>query len=275
MLNCVFEKYSGLGITAGAHRLWAHRSYKAGLPLRIFLMLCNCMANQGSIYHWSRDHRAHHKHSETDGDPHNATRGLFFAHVGWLLVKKHPAVVVAGKQLDHQDLAEDPVVVFQRKCDPWIELFMCFVFPGLVCTLWGDNFWNGYWVAGALRYCWVLHVTWCVNSLAHFFGEHPYDRDMWPAENPLVAFLAIGEGWHNWHHKYPYDYATSEFGVFKQYNPTKLFIDTCLALGLAWEPKRATSVWNQQKLRMEAERKAAAPAAAAAKMSAAADKKRM
>lgn len=55
---------SGNGITGGVHRLWAHRSYKASFPLRVFLMLSNSMANQGSIWHWSRDHRVHHKHSE-------------------------------------------------------------------------------------------------------------------------------------------------------------------------------------------------------------------
>lgn len=53
-----------LGITAGSHRLWSHRSYKATLPVRIFLMLATSIANQGSIWHWSRDHRVHHKHSE-------------------------------------------------------------------------------------------------------------------------------------------------------------------------------------------------------------------
>lgn len=55
---------SGLGITGGVHRLWAHRSYKASFPLRVFLMLANSIANQGSIWHWSRDHRVHHKYSE-------------------------------------------------------------------------------------------------------------------------------------------------------------------------------------------------------------------
>lgn len=227
--------------------MWAHRSYNASLPLRVVLMLVNSMANQGSIYHWSRDHRVHHKHSETDADPHNATRGFFFAHMGWLLVKKHPDVVAAGKQLDFSDLEADPVVMFQKKLDPWFALFMCFVFPGLVCTLWGDSFWHGYWVAGALRYCWVLHCTWLVNSAAHFQGDHPYDPDMYPAENPLVAIAAIGEGWHNWHHKYPFDYAASEFGVSKQYNPTKMFIDTMCALGLASDRKRATGAWNKLK----------------------------
>ena len=97
--------------------------------------------------------------------------------------------------------------VFQKNLDPWFALFMCFVFPGLVCMLWGDNFWNGYWVAGGLRYILVLHCTWCVNSAAHLFGDHPYDPASWPAENPLVSLGALGEGWHNWHHKYPFDYA--------------------------------------------------------------------
>lgn len=63
-----------LGITAGAHRLWAHRSYKAKLPLRILLTIFNTMAFQDCVIHWARDHRVHHKYSETDADPHNATR---------------------------------------------------------------------------------------------------------------------------------------------------------------------------------------------------------
>ena len=107
--------------------------------------------------------------------------------MGWLLVKKHPDVIEAGNKLDYDDLLSDWTVMFQKRLDPWFALFMCFVFPGLVCTLWGDSFWNGYWVAGALRYIYVLHVTWCVNSAAHLYGDHPYDVNLWPAENPLVS----------------------------------------------------------------------------------------
>lgn len=60
---------------------------------------------------------------------------------------------------------------------------------------------------------------------------------------------ALGEGWHNWHHKYPFDYAASEFGIDKQFNPTKLFIDVCVSLGLASECKRATGAWSKLKVR--------------------------
>ena len=63
---------AGVGITAGAHRLWSHRTYKARLPLRLLLVAANSMAGENSIYTWARDHRTHHKFSETDADPHNA-----------------------------------------------------------------------------------------------------------------------------------------------------------------------------------------------------------
>ncbi|KAL6426387.1 hypothetical protein ACFW04_009107 [Cataglyphis niger] len=106
---------SGFGITAGAHRLWAHRSYKAKWPLQLLLMILNTIAFQDSAIDWARDHRVHHKYSETDADPHNAKRGFFFSHVGWLLCRKHPEVKEKGKGIDLSDLESDPILAFQRK----------------------------------------------------------------------------------------------------------------------------------------------------------------
>lgn len=241
---------SGFGITVGVHRLWSHRSYEAHALLRFVLMMCNSVANQGSIYHWARDHRVHHKFSETKADPHDATRGFFYAHVGWLLVKKDPEVVKAGREMDFSDLLADPFVAFQKRLDPWFTLYMCFVMPAQVASYcWGEEFWNAFFVAGALRYCIVLHFTWCVNSAAHLYGDHPYDVMSYPAENPFVSWCAVGEGWHNWHHKYPFDYAASEFGISSQFNPSKLFIDVCAYLGLVWGRKRGTAAWQMGRAR--------------------------
>jgi stearoyl-CoA desaturase (delta-9 desaturase) len=251
---------SGLGITAGVHRLWSHRSYEANFIVRFFLMLMNSIANQGSIYHWSRDHRVHHKFSETAADPHNATRGFFFAHVGWLFVKKDEAVIKAGRDLNFDDLTADPIVMFQKKLDPWFSLYMCYVMPAQAAQFfWGEDFWTAFFVAGALRYCVVLHFTWLVNSAAHLYGDHPYDPMSYPAENPIVSLCAVGEGWHNWHHKYPYDYAASEFGVTSQFNPTKLFIDVCASLGMVWGRKRATKAWAMGLARRQRDEKAGIP----------------
>jgi stearoyl-CoA desaturase (delta-9 desaturase) len=239
---------TGLGITMGAHRLWSHRSFKAHGIVRFFLMLCNSLANQGTIFHWTRDHRVHHKYSDTIADPHNSGRGFFFAHIGWLMVKKDPKVLEAGNKLNFDDLWADWTVVLQEKLNPWGQLFMCFVAPMLagmyVC---GESWYNALFVLGFLRYVLVLHATWLVNSAAHFYGYTPYDETIPPRENWFVSLGAIGEGWHNWHHKFPYDYATSEFGVTQQFNPTKLTIDIFAALGLVTERKRATGVWDKMK----------------------------
>lgn len=256
MFAFILWPISGFGITVGVHRLWSHRSYEACFAVRFVLMLCNSIANQGSIYHWARDHRVHHKYSETDADPHNATRGFFFAHMGWLFVKKHPDIVKAGRELDFSDLDEDVTVQFQKKLDPWFALYMCYVMPAQVAQhFWGEQFWTGFFVAGALRYCIVLHFTWLVNSAAHLYGDHPYDPLSYPAENPFVSWCSVGEGWHNWHHKYPFDYAASEYGVSSQFNPSKLIIDLLAVLGLVWGRKRGTAAWAMGKKRRDEDKR--------------------
>jgi len=239
---------SGFGITGGAHRLWSHRSYTAALSYRWVVMIFNSIANQGTIWHWARDHRVHHFHSETVADPHDAIRGFTFAHIGWLYLKKDKRVAEAGSKVNMDDLRADSAVMLQKNLDPWWNIFWCFVFPGLVSSYgWGESAMNGFFVAGCVRYVWVLHMTWLVNSAAHLWGERPYDPMSNPSENPLVSIASLGEGWHNWHHKYPFDYAASELGVLRQYNPTKLTIDICAALGLVMERKRATAMWAREK----------------------------
>jgi len=73
------------------------------------------MSSQNSVLIWARDHRQHHKYSDTDADPHNSTRGFFFSHCGWLLMRKHPDVIAKGKTIDISDLEADPIVMFYSK----------------------------------------------------------------------------------------------------------------------------------------------------------------
>jgi len=236
--------FSGYGVTVGAHRLWAHRSYEAHFIFRLVLLFANSICYQGSIYSWAINHRLHHAYAETNVDPHNSSRGFFYSHIGWLLLKKHPDRLHAEQKIDATDLWEDPLVRFQHRCDPWYAFYMIWIFPAQVAYYgWNENYWNGMLVAGALRYCVVLHITFLVNSAAHMWGDRPYDALNVAADNPIVNALTGGEGWHNWHHKYPFDYATSEFGVTVQFNPSKLVIDTAALLGLAWGRKRATAAW--------------------------------
>lgn len=251
MLGVLFWYLSGLGITAGSHRLWAHRSYKAKLPLKVFLMLCNSMALQGPIFEWSRDHRTHHKASETEADPHNAKRGFWFAHIGWVVLRKNPKVFEKGKTINCDDMKEDGVVMWQNRNYRLTIISMCYVVPAL-CGHYLGSAWQGFWIAGVFRHVWVLHMTWFVNSAAHLWGDRPYDTRINPAENFWVAVGAIGEGWHNFHHKYPNDYAAGEYGIFSgQWNPTKLFIDLMALCGLAWDLKKSTTASKARILNAE------------------------
>ncbi|XP_002739828.1 stearoyl-CoA desaturase 5-like [Saccoglossus kowalevskii] len=240
LFGIVLMRLGGLGITAGAHRLWAHRSYKARFPLRVFLALIQTLAFQNDIFEWSRDHRVHHKYSETDADPHNAKRGFFFAHVGWLLSRKHPDVIRKGRSIDLSDLHADPVVRFQRRVYKPAVLLLCFIIPTLLPTYWDESVWNSFYICALLRYTLSLHATWCVNSVAHMFGNKPYDRYINPTENMMVVLGALGEGFHNFHHTFPSDYAAAEFGI-QRCNTTKMLIDIWCFLGLAYD-RKSTSI---------------------------------
>ena len=89
----------------GYHRLWSHRTYRAALPIRIILAFLGTMAFQGSIKWWVLRHRLHHRFVDTDNDPHNAKRGLWYSHVGWIFEKR---VYPKMKLIDIADLDSDP-----------------------------------------------------------------------------------------------------------------------------------------------------------------------
>ncbi|KAF7493364.1 Stearoyl-CoA desaturase 5 [Sarcoptes scabiei] len=230
---------STFGITAGAHRLWSHRSYKAKWPLRLVLAFANTMALQNDIYEWSRDHRVHHKYSETNADPHNSRRGFFFAHMGWLMLKKHQDVKLKGKNIDMSDLWADPIVRFQRRFYIPLVLLCWGIIPTLIpYYLWNERLYYAFLGCVCFRYVYVLHCTWLVNSAAHLWGHRPYDRNIEPRENNSVVYLALGEGYHNYHHAFPFDYSASEYGFNLNFNLTTFLIDSFEKLGQAYDLKK-------------------------------------
>ncbi|EDV44111.1 uncharacterized protein Dana_GF16194 [Drosophila ananassae] len=229
---------AGFGVTAGAHRFWTHRSYKANGILRTLLMISYCVAGQNTLYDWVRDHRVHHKYSETDADPHNANRGFFFSHVGWLMMLKHPEVLRRGRQIDMSDILEDPVVQFHQKYFYVLKVIFCFLLPTIVPVyLFGESWSLAFAQQCLFRYVSSLNFTWSVNSAAHLWGSRPYDKRIMPSENIFVSVIAMGEGWHNYHHVFPWDYKAAELGNYKV-NFTTMVLDGFHKLGWAWNMKQ-------------------------------------
>ncbi|KAK9505042.1 hypothetical protein O3M35_009192 [Rhynocoris fuscipes] len=227
------------GVTMGSHRMWSHRAYKGTPALKTLLLIGQTMAGQNCIWIWSRDHRQHHKFSDTDADPHNSKRGFLFCHIGWLMMRKLPIVITKGKTIDMSDLDADPFVMFQKVYyKPLYFLFAFFLPIYIPVLLWGDSWRNTLFVAYFARYMISLHGTWCVNSIAHLYGTRPYSKDIAPVESNFVAAISSGEGWHNYHHTFPWDFRAGEFG--KHFNITATYIQLLADYGFAYDLRSAT-----------------------------------
>lgn len=239
----IFLYLNGLSITGGYHRLWAHKSYEAHPALKWFLAFWGAGALQNSILIWAADHRRHHRHvDDNDHDPYSAGRGLWFSHMGWMLrwhVKGEPDFSNA------QDLQRDPVVAWQHKHYVALTTFMNLGVPILLGLLLGDVI-GTVLLVGALRLVVNHHVTFFINSLAHYWGSQPYTDSNSARDNGFLAFLTYGEGYHNYHHIFQADYRN---GIrWWQWDPTKWMIALCSRVGLASKLNRVSNFKIQRAL---------------------------
>ena len=220
--------FTGMSITAGYPRLWSHKTYTAHPVVRVILAIGGAMALQNSILHWSSDHRVHHRHvDENDVDPYSAKRGFWFSHIGWMLREYQ-----AQRYSDYsncRDLQKDTVVMWQHKYYLQIVLIANFGITGLLGWLNGDIL-GMILGAGVARLVAVHHVTFFINSLAHIWGSRPYTDGNTARDNGILAFFTFGEGYHNYHHIFEYDYRN---GIkWWQYDPTKWLIKSLSWIGL-------------------------------------------
>jgi stearoyl-CoA desaturase (delta-9 desaturase) len=240
-LLAIFYVITGLGITAGYHRLFTHRSFTPNGPLKLALALAGGMSFEGGVVSWVATHRRHHAFSDRSGDPHSPhrygkvttwgqLRGLGHAHLGWLFVPESTCEAHYAP-----DLRADPML---RRLDRAFPL-LCLVSLGLP-TLAGwllTGTWRGalgglLW-GGLIRVFLLHHVTWSVNSLCHLVGPRPFrthreDRatNLWP-----LALLSFGDSFHNWHHADP---SSARHGVDRgQLDLAAGFIRGCERLGWA------------------------------------------
>ena len=232
---------SSLGITAGYHRLWAHRAYEAALPLKILLMIGGTFAVQNSILFWASGHRTHHRHvDDVDQDPYSIKRGFWYAHLGWMIRDHSPS---EPDYKNAPDLLNDKLVMFQHKYYVPMVIAVHVGLLGGVGWAVGDV-WGVVLLGGLLRLIISHHVTFFINSLCHMWGKRPYTDENTARDNFILAILTWGEGYHNYHHIFQYDYRN---GVkWWQYDPTKWLIWTSSKLGLAKNLRRIPS-FNIQK----------------------------
>ena len=225
--------FSSLSITAGYHRLWAHRAYEAALPLKILLMIGVNFAVLYSILFLASCERTHHRHvDDIEHDPYSIKKGFWYAHLGWM-IRNYPAAEPDYKNAP--DLLNDKLVMFQHKYYIPLVIAVHAVILGGIGWAVGD-LWGVLLLGGLLRLVLSHHVTFFINSLCHMWGKRPYTDENTARDNFVLAIATWGEGYHNYHHIFQYDYRN---GVkWWQYDPTKWLIWSCSKLGLAKNLRR-------------------------------------
>eukprot|EP01027_Heterolobosea_sp_BB2_P009944 GEZU01014644.1.p1 GENE.GEZU01014644.1~~GEZU01014644.1.p1 ORF type:complete len:446 (+),score=134.54 GEZU01014644.1:88-1425(+) len=221
---CIF----GIGITAGYHRLLSHRSFDAVPVIKFILVMLGSAAFEGSARWWARNHRAHHRYVDTNKDPYNATRGFWYSHMGWMLIKQNPNDI---GRVDISDLNADPLLRWQHRNYLKIAIVTGIVIPTLIASLWGDAL-GGFFYASLCRIALLHQATFCINSLAHWWGDKEFSEDHTACDYNLTGLITFGEGYHNFHHTFASDYRN---GVkWYHWDPAKWMIKALSWVGLTY-----------------------------------------
>jgi hypothetical protein len=201
VLAGVLYAVTGVSITAGYHRLLAHRTYRASAPVRWFFLAFAAATFQNSALAWSADHRAHHADTDGPGDPTPSLRasgGLMpagFCGVGPPRPTLRVSVICGPSAAFDCNGAFTPP---SPSPSAWGS-------PRPSHRTWGDP-WGGLLVAGFLRSAVLLQATLCVNSLAHTLGRRTYDDQTSARDSTITSLITFGEGYHSYHHRFPFDY---------------------------------------------------------------------
>jgi stearoyl-CoA desaturase (delta-9 desaturase) len=232
-----------IGIGAAYHRFYSHRAFTLSKPAEAVLLFLSTLALQGSVLRWSFDHRLHHAHVDTDDDPYSIKKGFWYAHVMWLFDPARP--------IDERlvaDLTRNRLVMLQhryyRTCGIGFNILVWLALG----WLFGD-FLGAFFLVWWTRLLFSHHLTCFVNSLAHYWGSPTYSREHSAVDNFILAFLTVGEGYHNYHHTFASDYRN---GVrWYHFDPVKWTVFSLSKLGLADNLRRYSSSTIRRRLLVE------------------------
>lgn len=220
-----------IGITAGYHRLFAHRAFDSHWTVQWAVLFFGAGAFEGSAKWWCRNHRIHHRYIDTDKDPYNATRGFFYTHWGWMVMKQDYEILGF---VETHDLNRNRAVMFQHNYYLPIALLSGVILPTVLCGLINGDWVGGYMYAALAKMFWTHNCTFFINSLAHstLFGATQNFSDQHSSRDSLLcALLTFGEGYHNFHHEFAQDYRN---GIkWFHWDPTKWVIRSLEIIGLA------------------------------------------
>jgi len=223
ILHCIC---GGLGICVGYHRLLTHRSFKCPKFIEYAFAIAGSLSLQGAPLEWVALHRKHHQYSDTDGDPHSAAEGFWWAHMLWVLYSPSRESWDRIRHRYAPDLAKQRFYrVLERThyFGPILLAIALYFLGGWPFVVWGV----------CVRLVASYHITWLVNSASHMWGYRSFKINDLSTNCWWVALLSYGEGWHNNHHAFP---TSARHGMKRwEIDFSYYFIRAMKAVGLAWD----------------------------------------
>jgi stearoyl-CoA desaturase (Delta-9 desaturase) len=218
-----------LGLTLIFHRYLAHRAFKMNRAARfVWAFIATAAMQKGPLW-WAGHHVNHHRFADRDGDPHSPmVSGFYYAHIGWFLNDtKYDRVERTNPVI--RDFSGVPEIAWLEKyffVPPLAMAVALFLFGGLPWLVWGF----------CLPTMTLAHATFAINTVNHMFGSRRFETVDESRNNLVTAVFAVGEGWHNNHHRY--QRAARNGFYWWEFDPTWYVIRAMAAVGLVWDIQR-------------------------------------
>jgi stearoyl-CoA desaturase (Delta-9 desaturase) len=215
-----------IGLTLAFHRYFAHRAFELSRPARFFWAFIGTAAMQKGPLWWAGHHISHHTFADRDGDPHSPrVSGFYHAHVGWFLDDATNESLPATNPVI-RDFGHVPEIAWLDRwyvVPPAVLAGALYAAGGHAWVVWGFS----------LATTTLAHATFAINTVNHLWGSRRFETPDDSRNNALTAFFAVGEGWHNNHHRYQRS-ARNGF-YWWEFDPTWYVITVMSWCGLAWK----------------------------------------
>ncbi len=192
-------------VTGIYHRYFSHKTYSTSRAGQLFLALWGGTTVQRGPLWWAYHHRHHHQHSDEPEDAHSPhVHGFWWSHIGWITSRRNFPTDYSKVK----DLAKFPELVWLNRFDTVVPLAFALAIFGVGAALetyapsLGTNGWQFLVWAFFISTTALFHGTSCINSMAHLMGRRRFDTSDDSRNSWILAFITLGEGWHNNHHRY-------------------------------------------------------------------------
>src|ERR1700692_871668 len=215
-----------IGLTLAFHRYFAHRAFQMNRVARFFWALVGTSAMQKGPLWWAGHHVNHHRFADREGDPHSPmVSGFYYAHIGWFLNDARNDTLEPTNPVI-RDFSGAPEIAWLQRffvVPPLALAGIMYLAGGLPWLVWGF----------CLPTMTLAHATFAINTVNHMFGSRRFETHDESRNNVLTALFAVGEGWHNNHHRF--QRAARNGFYWWEFDPTWYVIRAMAAVGLVWD----------------------------------------